>query len=261
MAEKMVGFLPQPAAGLIDRLPWDDFNFNQAGMSWGCGEADCPSFSPVKVHQKWRFDDLGRVQQVEAAEKQVKAELKVLFQQKQELAKRSEVRWKEWQECMKERSGKVTELARQGKFKEMEKVPMCPEPKDPEMEKLDAKQKELERRVPRLKDEARSLEIELRANQSPPEVQPIGALKGQPLYRYKDVGYKDVEYVGLAIYLGPKGFRNPWPARDRPKEELKSILVHATIQSTPETLKSDESVARQMLEKMDYAGLMKLLQP
>jgi hypothetical protein len=49
-----------------------------------------------------------------------------------------------------------------------------------------------------------------------------------------------------------------------PELKVKCILVRVEVSSDaphPETIKADESVVRQMLEKVDYDGLAKLLQP
>jgi hypothetical protein len=79
----------------------------------------------------------------------------------------------------------------------------------------------------------------------------LGTLKGYPLFR---AGSQDVT---LAVYVGPKGFRNP-PAGAAPqKMQMKCFLVEAQIPPG----ESYEALARQMLEKVDYDGLAKLIEP
>ena len=77
----------------------------------------------------------------------------------------------------------------------------------------------------------------------------VGTLKGYPLFRADS-------QVTLAVYVGPKGFRNP-PAGAQPqKMQMKCFLVVAQIPAG-----GSEALARQMLEKIDYDGLAKLVEP
>lgn len=85
---------------------------------------------------------------------------------------------------------------------------------------------------------------------------------------WKDFAVSDEPYgatseqVVLWVYLGPAGFKNPMePNNEKVRTELKCLLVGAEIRSTPEAVKADEALAKQMLEKVDYAGLAKLIQP
>lgn len=130
--------------------------------------------------------------------------------------------------------------------------------------------KEAENRLTALQAMARRLVQSVEANQTPdhrfgPEAKQIGTLKGYPLYRFavSDEPYGATsEQVVLWVYLGPAGFKNPMePNNEKVRTELKCLLVGAEIRSTPEAVKADEALAKQMLEKVDYAGLAKLIQP
>jgi hypothetical protein len=79
----------------------------------------------------------------------------------------------------------------------------------------------------------------------------IGALKGYPLFR----GVQ--QDVFLAVYLGPKGFRNPPAGAEPQKMQMKCFLVQAQFPPG----EGHEALARQMLEKVDYDGLAKLIEP
>lgn len=101
---------------------------------------------------------------------------------------------------------------------------------------------------------ARYLTFFIDANMPPQEwfgvgVKPIGTMQGFPVYRSSG---RDV--VKLGVYLGPEGFRNPILKQgEQIRAELKSILVHVWVNP------ADEALAKQMLEKVDYEGLSKLI--
>ena len=60
-----------------------------------------------------------------------------------------------------------------------------------------------------------------------------------------------------AQYMGPKGFRNPPAGTEPQKMRMKCFLVEAQIPPGERY----EGLARQMLEKVDYEGLAKLIEP
>lgn len=239
VSEKLLPFLPAPTAELTERMAWDSQDFNRVASIWGWGEAGGSGFLPVSVLRRWRFADPALVQQVAVAQTDVEEEYN-----------RVTVQWRALEPRMKEKMQRIEELSRQGKYEEAIKLAENP---DPEEEKLKAKQNELESRVPDLKARVRTLEFFIRVNEAQPSERPAGNLKGFPLYRRGSE--RD---IWLSVYLGPPGFKAPpGPVRT----EVKSILVRAWVNSRPETVKADETVARQMLEKVDYTGLAKLLQP
>jgi hypothetical protein len=105
----------------------------------------------------------------------------------------------------------------------------------------------------------RSLLLSVAANDSlGSDMKSAGTVKGYPLYRHA-MPDATSSYVRLAVLVGPITFRNP--AGPQAQLEVKTVLVTAQIRSTPEALKGDEALTRQMLEKIDYDGLKKLLQP
>jgi hypothetical protein len=172
---------------------------------------------------------------------------------------------REYQACNQRRIPKVQELIRQGRYAEAANVPECPQPKDPETEKLEVNRKELNERVRRLEARTRTLVIAIQGNESAVDLlgasaQQAGALEGHPLYRSSGESSAGSR-VQLLVYLGPSAFRNPPSATGVERPQVKCLLVRADINSRPETVQTDEAVARQMLQKVDYASLAKLLQP
>ncbi len=121
----------------------------------------------------------------------------------------------------------------------------------------------------KLQKRGRKLLVSILANSTPydeigPTAKPVSSLAGYPLYQAnaRASGQAPPEFISLAVYLGPPGFRNS-TARN-PELKVKCILVRVEVSSDaphPETIKADESVVRRMLEKVDYAGLAKLVQP
>ena len=109
-----------------------------------------------------------------------------------------------------------------------------------------------------LRRSSRRLMLTLRANDSlRRELKPAGTLEGCPLYR-QEIS----DGVQLAVFVGPVAFKNPAVKEESLQvNQLKTVLIEATLNSTPEAAKADEALTRQMLEKIDYEGLKKLLQP
>lgn len=113
-----------------------------------------------------------------------------------------------------------------------------------------------------LKFSARTISLSIRGNYSAvdvygPKVKSIGAVKKYPFYR-SGVGRE----FSLAVYVGPAGFQNPTLKKgELLRAELKCLLVQAWVYSSEKDVKSDEALARQLLEKVDYAGLAKLPAP
>jgi hypothetical protein len=132
----------------------------------------------------------------------------------------------------------------------------------------EAKKKEPDDRVSNLQRRGRRLLVRIVSNLTPyawsdPPAKPVGSLAGYPLYQAnaRASGNAPPEFISLAVYLGPPKFRNS--AASNPELKVKCILVRVEVLSDaprPETIKADEVVARQMLEKVDYAGLAKLSQ-
>ncbi len=140
----------------------------------------------------------------------------------------------------------------------------------PKSTKVVEEGEKLENEIKGLKARVRTLILTLDGNVGPEwcsgEISgPVrsGTLKGHPLYRYsKTTSYAPTDRVCLAVLLGPAGFKNPPQTKaGEMRAELKTILVKAKIESFRQSVKADEATARQMLEKVDYDALSKLLTP
>jgi hypothetical protein len=96
-------------------------------------------------------------------------------------------------------------------------------------------------------------------------LQPSWTLAGRPLYREQKIDRmttdRELVTVGLAIFLGPPGYQNPRVKFGESELAVKCIFVWAWIQSRPDTVKADEAVVRKILEKLDYDGLSRLIEP
>ncbi len=254
-AKKMSHSLPQPGAGLVPRTPWGRQTDNQVVVRSGYSGNFEPQYQPAAAEQLWAFDDPALFQQVAAAQKERadldqahmedvkshKAERIVLQTQARDLLKRGQT--KEFQALM-------------------DKMKAADAP-------YQAKKKELDDRVTKLQERARRLLFSILANSTPydsmaPMAKPAGSLAGHPLYQVnaRASGYTPPEVIAMAVYLGPPGFR--MPSARNPELKVKCILVRVEVFSSaphPETIKADEAVARQMLEKVDYAGLVRLMEP
>jgi hypothetical protein len=111
-----------------------------------------------------------------------------------------------------------------------------------------------EQRLRDLQGQGRKLILEMQASYPPLNwalLKQIGTLKGYPLFR----GVQ--QDVFLAVYVGPKGFRNPPVGKEQQKRQMKCFLAQAQFPPGEKY----EALARQMLEKIDYDGLAKLVEP
>jgi len=254
-AEKMSHFLPQPGAGLVPRTPWGRQTDNQVVVRSGYSGNAEPQYQPAAAEQLWAFDDPALFQQVAAAQK----ELADLDQAHREDAKSHSA----------ERNALQTQsrdLLKNGQTKEFQALTEKMKAADAPYQ---AKRKELDDRVRKLQQRARRLQFSILANSTPYDqmaslAKPIGSLAGHPLYQAnaRASGNAPPEVISMAVYLGPPGFR--MPSARNPELKVKCILVRAEVSSGtphPETIKADGAAARQMLEKVDYAGLEKFLNP
>ncbi len=255
-AEKMSRFLPKPTAALIPRTPWGGDTDNKIDVWSGYGlRGGNQQFYPAGAEQLWAFDDPKLFEEVAAAQK--------------DRAGFDQARLQDLKSHMAERNALQTQardLFKKGQTKEalalLEKMKAAGAP-------YEAKRKELDERVRTLQRGARSLHFRIVANAPPyhriaSAAERIGWLAGHPLYRANSTatGYRAAEFVNLAVYLGPPGF--DMPSASKPELKIKCILVYVEVASSaphPDTIKADEAVARQMLEKVDYAGLVRLMEP
>jgi hypothetical protein len=251
-AEKMAHFLPAPTAGFAPRTPWGRQSDNQVVVR--SGGTVTLQYQDAAAEQLWFFDDPALFQQVAAAQK--------------ERADLDQAHWEDVKSHAAERQAlakQAMDLAKAGQRKEsqalMEKIKAADGP-------YEAKKKELDDRVGKLQERGRKLLVSILANGTPydeigPTANPSGSLAGYPLYQAnaRASGNAPPEIISMAVYLGPPGFRIQ--SAKNPELKVKCILVRVKVWSDaphPETIKADEDVARQMLEKVDYAGLAKLLQ-
>jgi len=252
-AEKMAHFLPEPAAGLVSRTPWGRQTDNQVVVRSG-GTAT-QQYQDAAAERLWFFDDPALFQQVAAAQK--------------ERADLDQAHWEDVKSHLVERNAlqrQAQDLLKKGQTKEFQALMAKTKAADAPYE---AKKKELDNHVGKLQERGRKLLVSILANYTPydeirPTAKPVGSLAGRPLYQANASasGNSPPEFISMAVYLGPPGFRNS-TARNA-ELKVKCILVRMEVSSYaphPETIKADESVVRQMLEKVDYAGLAKLLQP
>jgi len=251
-AEKMAHFLPEQAAGLVSRTPWGRQTDNQVVVR--SGGTVTLQYQDAAAEQLWSFDDPALFQQVAAAQK--------------ERADLDQARWEDLKSHAEERNAlqkQAQDLLKKRQTKEfqalMEKVKAADAP-------YEARKKELDDSMSKLQQRGRRMQVGILVNSTPydeigPTAKPVGSLAGYPLYHAnaRASGSVPPEFIGMAVYLGPQGFRNP-SARN-PELKVKCILVRVEVLSDAphsETIKADASVAREMLEKVDYAGLAKLLQ-
>lgn len=225
-ADTVERFLPQVISGLTDRFPWDRQDFNRVytggnpRVGSGCGPTGCTEYEQVDVTRTWRITDFEKVKEYEA------------------LTKREEG----W-------LNRLEELRRKASQQEMMKIMT-------EIEQIG----NIKRKI---QFGCRDIEVRIRVNMTAQDRQgiiakPVGTIKGYPFYHKPDYNGVDVRF---AVYLGPQGFKNPRvPEEQKPRTEVKCILVEVQLHSNAASIKNDETLARQMLEKVDYAGLAKLLE-
>jgi hypothetical protein len=253
---KMARFLPKPVPGLIAHEPWSTSESNKVEKTWGDAVQNWKYLHP-RAEQAWWFDDPDLAQKIAAAQKE-----QADFQQQERKDMKSRI--PELQTMQK----RLADLLQQKKYTEASAVA-------DKIQSLsagsDAKVKELDDRIRKLRERGRTLRIEIHGNESLADTpyrtsmqrQPSVTIKGHTVYRAADktLGTPDAPEVFLAVYLGPEGFRNP--AVDVPSLAAgpKCISVMVILQARADTLRADEAVARKMLEAIDYDGLAKLIEP
>jgi len=247
--QKLARFMPQPVPGLVEHLPWDPV------------DGYLPHFESYVHHQYlgfsvekvYGFDDPQLDQQVQQAQQRFdeakkKTESPESIQNLQAQAKTRDALNKQY---LKE----FDDLWKQGKQKEatelMQKRADDPAFKPPpEYEE----RSRLEQQLRDLEGKGRKLILDIQASYPPlnwPLLKQVGVLKGYPLFRGAQ------QDVFLAVYVGPKGLLNPPVGKEPQEMRMKCFLAQAQF---PQGEKY-EALARQMLEKIDYDGLAKLVEP
>jgi hypothetical protein len=278
-------FVPDGVTGVGDNLPWS-IGDRGTQTSASCGEAGCAGlYLPIKASRRWSFDDPALLRDSAELDRQGDALLKAFVPPSADVAEKNQAAIEKIQAqfsadaerlmaklidpkapaAEKERLSAHLESL-QKKMQQDQDAVMAASGGAPGLEEaanIDAKKK-------KLRDRARTLEFTIEANATPAwcsgelSTTPTrsGVIKGRSVYRYAaSVPGPPTEHVCLAIYLGPDGFRNPPPPNDgRVSADIKTIFITARLSSTPPFAKADEAIARQLLEKIDYEGLMKLLQ-
>jgi len=264
-AETLSHFLPGAIPPLVAGMKGDPGTYNKPDLSYGWGEGFTGGsfgYMPASTQQHWRFDEPELIEQAEAAKQKSQAEMA------RQMAAAQESQKMHAQEILQLQQ-QLADLARQGKYKEMQAVSdkmgalMMPgggisDPKD---------QDPLRR--------ARSLTVVITANESrlpstgflggntPGNLmKPAGTIKGHTLYHFyndrQDYGALSA-YTVLAVFLGPEQFHENFGGKRPVINQIKCISVRVNVESRPDTTRADEQTARQFLESIDFDGLSKLI--
>jgi hypothetical protein len=178
---------------------------------------------------------------------------------------------------MEEAAKRAQALFQQGKYEEgkavLEKIkPFHYEPVDSWSAPYEKRQKDLDQREQELLARRRSVSFRIYTNRTPSTTayaypaKPIGTLAGRTLY-LQDRGTMNLTpghtmaAADLAIFLGPANFHNPRVKLSETDPKVKCIVVWAWIESLPDTLGADEAAVKKVLEKIDYNGLSRLIEP
>jgi len=252
-AQKMSRFLPQPGASLIPHSPWGRPTDNQVAIR--SGGTQTMEYQDAAAEQIWVFDDPALFQQVAAAQK--------------ERSDLDQAHSADLQSHAAERSAQQAQLQallKSGQQKDAQALIAQMKAADTAYQ---SHKSQLDARLSKLQAGVRQLNVSIVANSTPydqmgPKAQPAGSLGGHPLYHPPARASGDVppEFVGLFVYLGPPGLRIATAKTAQLK--VKCILVRVDVFSRaphPETIQADSTVARQMLDRVDYASLAKYLSP
>jgi hypothetical protein len=247
--QKLAEFMPQPVPGLVEHLPWEPIdNYLPHFESYVHHQ-----YLGFSVEKRWAYEEPSLFRQVEQAQ-QARDEARQALNAPENAQKIKA--WQDTGNAVRAQYAKESdELMKQGKYKEaselMEKLAKDPSQKEPELFTVADK---AEQRLRDLQGQGRKLILEMQASYPPLNwalLKQIGTLKGYPLFR----GVQ--QDVFLAVYVGPKGFRNPPVGKEAQKRQMKCFLAQAQFPPGEKY----EALARQMLEKIDYDGLAKLVEP
>jgi hypothetical protein len=233
------------------------------------------------VHQTWWFDDaeLSRqtadLQKQEEAFKQEQARLLEEFQRVHGAEMKAVEKAHLTENEALAKNG--ADLAKQGKYDEaqavMQKItPFHYAPLDSLTQSLNQRQQAMTDREQALAGRRRQVNFRIYTNRTPSTTapkyapKPAGTLVGHPFFRQdegnmKMGGDRLESLMDLAVFLGPPGYENPRVKIGHKELAIKCIVVWAWIEARPDTVKADEATARKVLEKIDYEGLAKLIEP
>lgn len=279
VADKFIRFLPGTVQGLTKQFPWDPKDFNKPGPVGGFGGWSReeipydPEYAPAGVNQRWRVADPRLVEQVKKAEKDAGAmrdDIKKGEKRTSSEDKERERKLDEWQRKMDKAAdeGNMAEIQRLQKEYQKIAAPFLDENKQ---------MQEREDRPGQLKKSARELRVVIQANLMPKGADiwsektgkgktkapksaalPAATIKGYPVGRNQ---YDGDCGVSFSIVLASPGFTATSDAGPRMRQQVKAIYIMAEVRTNPENREADEALALKMLEKVDYAGLAKLLSP
>jgi hypothetical protein len=236
------------------------------------------------THQTWWFDDPELSRQLADLEKEKAAATQAFEKASDEFFTAHGAEMKALEkahlEQMNALASHLADLAKQGKYdeadlvnKKLEKLgPFVYPPLQALTEPYDKRQKDMDDRERQLTNRKRQVSFQIHTNRTPTttapkftRIKPAGTLAGHPFYRQDEgnskAGVWDASFVDLAVFLGPPGYVNPKIKIGHREFAVKTIVVWAWIESRPDTIQADEATAKKVLEKMDYEGLAKLIEP
>lgn len=170
------------------------------------------------------------------------------------------------------KQGKYLDLSKRGQNSQADAILQKIDAIRPPLASFDKRQEVFKEREDLLTGHRRQVSFRIYTNRTPSTTafaypaKPMGTLAGHPFYRQDGgtirMGGDRVEsIVNLAVFLGPSGFQNPHANLVDRQLSVKCIVVWAWIESRPDTIQADEATARKVLEKIDYDGLSKMIEP
>jgi len=211
--QKLTEFMPQSPPGLVEHLPWEGIdNYLPQFKSYVHHQ-----YLGFSVEKMWGYDDPSLFQQVQQAQ-QARDEARQALGAPENAQKIKA--WLETRNAVAAQYQKQAgDMFAQGKPQEAQAV-LEKLAKDPTQKPLElfTKDEEEEQRLRDLEAQGRKLSISIQASYAPlswPLLKQIGAVKGYPLFRGVS------QDVLLAVYVGPRGFRNPPAGAEPQKMQMK----------------------------------------
>jgi hypothetical protein len=231
----------------------------------------------VLAHRYWKFDDAELSRQLEENSNQEKALNKEMEDTAGKFMKEHAAEIEANKKRVQALQDQYGDLMKAGKYDQskalMEKIAELQHqtPLTAVMDSFEKRSEEIAARKKHLSGQWRNVNFRFGTNRtlaaSLPNfhLQSSGTLAGRPLYREEKIDRltsdRVLNTVGLAIFLGPPGYQNPPVKLGQSELAVKCIFVWAWIESRSDTVKADEAIARRILEKVDYKGLSKLIEP
>jgi len=267
-SEKLAGFLPDAAPeGLIP----EQYVFKGAAN-------DTPhKYICVLAHQDWRFGDPELSRQIDETDRQEKSLNQELLDSVKQFDQDHKAEIDAFEKKLQALQNQYEDLMKQGKYKEGQELMQHiadlqqQNPRAVFIHSFDKRSEQIAERKRNLPGLWRTVNFRIGTNRTlvtaiPSfHLQPSGTLAGRSLYREQKIerltpGH-ELATVALAIFLGPPGYQNPPANLGERQLKVKCIFVWAWIQSRPDKVQADEALARKILEKINYDGLSKLIEP